>query len=162
MGGPPLQVSPTTSPSFAPWSSSSPPNPETPQAYATHSNLSFSPGPQNQRDPESHTPVGILGVWLIAKDLLLEGSTPTWSVGLEATSPRNCCHVRWWAMVQLGIRYSGPPFKGLLNRDSGLITGGHGKNVCRSIARECVGRRLPEDDFLIDFQHENLSPDELG
>ena len=65
-------------------------------------------------------------------------------------------------MVQLGIRYSLSPFRDGLNRDYGLITRAHGKNVCRSIARGCVGRRLPEDDFSIEFQYENLSPDELG
>ena len=52
------------------------------------------------------------------KDLHQEGSNPTLARSglMEFTFPRNCCHVRGWAMVRLGIRYSGPPFKGLLNR----------------------------------------------
>ncbi len=39
-------------------------------------------------------------------------------------------HARWCATVRSGIRYSLPPFKGGLNRDSGLITEVHGKSVC--------------------------------
>ena len=64
-------------------------------------------------------------------------------------------------MVRFVIRYSLSPFRDWLNRDYGLITRAHGKNVCRLLTGD-VWEEAARGDFLIDFQHENLSPDELG
>ncbi len=62
------------------------PNPETPQAYATQSNFGFSQDPQNKRDPKgfrvAYSCGDSGGLVNSEKVLPLEGSSPTWRVGL--------------------------------------------------------------------------------
>ena len=65
------------------------PKPRNPTGICDSIEFRFSQDPKNkrtQRGSESHTSVGFLGVWgyrsLIAKVHLLDGSIPTWRVGL--------------------------------------------------------------------------------
>ena len=89
------------------------PKPRNPTGICDSIEFRFSQDPKNkrtQRGSESHTSVGILGVWLIAKDLLLEGSSPTWRVGLSVTSHGKQPPRSRVGHQRSGIRYSPLPF----------------------------------------------------
>ena len=127
-----------------------PPKPRNPTGICDSIEFRFSQDPKNkrtQRGSESHTSVGILGVWLIAKDLLLEGSSPTWRVGIAAAVTANRTGAsRGWAIKGLESDIALSPFREGLNRDSGLILA-HGKRACTGVCGDCMGRRLPEVTF---------------
>ena len=61
-------------------------------------------------------------------------------------------------MVQVVIRYSLSPFRDWLNRDYGLTTGAHGKNVCRLLLLDVWGGGCSSDFFLLIFQYEQINP----
>ena len=78
------------------------------------------------------------------KDHPLDGSIPTWRVGLTAAAPVNPTGAsRGWAIKGLESDIALSPFREGLNRDSGLILA-HGKRACTGVCGDCMGGRLPE------------------
>jgi hypothetical protein len=90
-----------------------PPKPRNPTGICDSLEFRFSQDPQNkrtQRGSESHTSVGFLGVWLIAKVHLFDGSIPTWRVGLKQQSLQTGPALLGVGHQRSGIRYSPLPF----------------------------------------------------
>ena len=95
--------------------------------------------------------MGIQGVWLIAKVHLLDGSIPTWRVGLMVSHPTESSRrARGWAIKGLESDIALSTFRDGLNRDSGLILA-HGKSVCWLLPWD-VWEEVARGDFLIEFQ----------
>ena len=89
-------------------STSAPPNPETPQAYATHSNFGF------PRTPKTKGPKGVqsrihlwgFGGFGYRKVHLFDGSIPTWRVGITAavtTNPTGALEGGPWFSLEYDI-----------------------------------------------------------
>jgi hypothetical protein len=89
-------------------STSAPPNPETPQAYATHSNFGFPRTPKTKGPKGVQSRIHLWGFWGFGyrKVHLFDGSIPTWRVGITAavtTNPTGALEGGPWFSLEYDI-----------------------------------------------------------
>ena len=111
---PPQVCSTTSSSSFATTEHIKPllpPNPETPQAYATHSNFGFPKTPKTKGPKGVQSRIHLWGFWGFGyrKVHLFDGSIPTWRVGITAavtTNPTGALEGGPWFSLEYDIAVS--------------------------------------------------------